>query len=320
MPSALASFTRTALVVRYVARMTDLQVPASGDELDDAKNAQAAAEFAARLGGHGNVLLLTGAGLSTASGIGDYRDREGNYKRPPPVTISRFLASAAARQRYWARSAFGWPSFNAAVPNQAHRALAILEQQLGGFAAITQNVDELHQRAGHQRVIELHGSLRQVACVGCDFAQPRQDFQDQLLSLNPQLLGARGALAPDGDADLLDADYASILVPDCPTCGALLKPTVVFFGDAVARSVVAAAFDMVAAADALLIVGSSVMIHSSFRFCRRAQELGVPIYAVNQGRTRADDWLAAKYDTPCEVLLPLLCQALTGNDTGEADG
>lgn len=255
------------------------------------------------------MLVLSGAGLSTASGIGDYRDAQGVYKRPPPITISRFLGSHAARQRYWARSLFGWPAFNAAQPNAGHRALARLQeacQNRGepGFAVITQNVDELHQSAGHADVLELHGSLKQVECLDCGLRAPREALQQRLLAANAQLTATRRELLPDGDAELDDADFAAVVVPGCERCGGVLKPTVVFFGDSVPRSLVEESFSRVDAADALLIVGSSVMIHSGFRFCRRAHERGIPQFAVNQGRTRADDWLHAKYLFGCEVLLP----------------
>lgn len=258
----------------------------------------------------GELIVVAGAGLSTASGIGDYRDHEGAYKRPPPVTVQAFLGSPAARQRYWARSLYGWPSFAAARPNAAHSALAALEAEGWVSSVITQNVDGLHQVAGTERLIELHGNLHRVACVACGDARPRAEFQHQLRECNPHLLGLTATPAPDGDADLEPAALDQMQVPDCAACGGILKPTVVFFGDTVPKPVVADAYRRVDAARGLLILGSSVMIHSSYRFCRRARDRGIPQFAVNQGRTRADDWLALKVEAPCEAVLPRVCAGL----------
>lgn len=258
----------------------------------------------------GELLVVAGAGLSTASGIGDYRDRDGAYKRPPPVTVQAFLGSHAARQRYWARSLYGWPSFAAAMPNAAHRALAALEADGWLSAVITQNVDGLHQAAGSRRLIELHGNLHRVGCVACGAQQERAAFQHVLRERNTHLLGLSATPAPDGDADLEPADLYRVQVPDCSKCGGILKPTVVFFGDTVPKAVVDDAYRRVDAARGLLIVGSSVMIHSSYRFCRRARDRGIAQYAVNQGRTRADDWLELKIEAACEAILPRVCAEL----------
>lgn len=248
---------------------------------------------------HPKLLVLSGAGLSTESGIGDYRDNEGVYKRPPPMNISEFVGSAAARQRYWARSLFGWPPFAAARPNQGHRSLASL--QASGYLAgglITQNVDDLHQQAGHRDVVALHGRLHWVLCMQCQARSSRVEFQQALLRANPQLGRKVGqdsvTLLPDGDALLDDSKIAEFSVPGCKICGGFVKPDVVFFGDAVSKACVSRCYEMVAAADALLIVGSSVMIFSSFRFCRAAQQAGIPLAALNVGKTRADAWLDFK--------------------------
>lgn len=258
----------------------------------------------------GALLVIAGAGLSTASGIGDYRDREGAYKRPPPVTVQAFLGSHAARQRYWARSLYGWPSFAAARPNAAHHALAALEAEGWLSSVITQNVDGLHQAAGSRRLIELHGNLHRVGCVSCGAEQERAAFQHLLRERNEHLLGLDATPAPDGDADLGPAALERMQVPDCVRCGGVLKPTVVFFGDTVPKAVVEDAYQRVDAARGLLIVGSSVMIHSSYRFCRRAQQQGIAQFAVNRGRTRADDWLQVKIEAACEAVLPQLCAGL----------
>lgn len=264
---------------------------------------------------HPKLLVLSGAGLSTESGIGDYRDNEGVYKRPPPMTISEFVGSSAARQRYWARSLFGWPSFAAARPNRGHLSLASLQARgyLGG-GLITQNVDDLHQQAGHRDVVALHGLLHWVLCMQCQARSPRVEFQQALLRKNPQIAQslAQGSvtLLPDGDAQLDDSDIADFSVPSCSTCGGVLKPDVVFFGDAVSKACVTSCYEMVAAADALLIVGSSVMIFSSFRFCRAAQQAGIPLAALNVGKTRADAWLEFKLAQASGVTLEQVASEL----------
>lgn len=254
------------------------------------------------------VLALSGAGISTASGIGDYRDLNGAYKRPPPVTIQAFLASAAARQRYWARSMYGWPVFSQAAANSAHGALAQLEQSGMVGALITQNVDGLHQQAGHRRVLELHGNLHRVTCLECGASRDRESIQSWLESANAHLLGQQPQLAPDGDADLSDAELDRVAVPCCEQCGGVVKPDVVFFGDSVSAATVAQAYAWIDSQRALLILGSSVMIHSSYRFCRRAQQRGMPMAALNLGRTRADDGLQLKIELPCEQILPALLE------------
>lgn len=279
-----------------------------------AANADALGEFLVAAQRRAPVLLLTGAGISTASGIADYRDGAGQYKRPPPVTISEFLARPGARQRYWARSLFGWPAFRAAAPNAAHQALAVLEREGWSDALITQNVDGLHQRAGHSRVLELHGNLHTAHCIHCQHSVLRSELQQWLEASNPQLCALAAGPAPDGDADLQLTDFSGVAVPDCSRCGGILKPAVVFFGDSVDRQQVDRAYQWVAECGALLIVGSSVMIHSSFRFVRRARELGLPLAAVNMGHTRADDWLDLKLTTPCERLLPAVLERLVGTN------
>ena len=258
----------------------------------------------------GRVAVLTGAGCSTDSGIPDYRDDEGEWKNARPVMYADFMEQGAVRQRYWARSLFGWPSFAAARPNDAHEALAKLNQQWRPLPDITQNVDGLHQAAGHEPVIELHGNLHTVECLDCGQQSERRVLQERLRDANAELLGRDVEPAPDGDADLELETFARVRVPTCERCDGLLKPTVVFFGDAVAKTVVTRCFEAVEEADALLIVGSSVMIHSSFRFCRAAREQGKPLVALNIGQTRADDWLSAKYELRCEALLPRIAERL----------
>ena len=252
------------------------------------------------------ILVITGAGCSTASGIGDYRDAEGEWKRAAPVQMQDFVASDAMRRRYWARSMHGWPSFRKAEPNAAHKALAELERRGWIHGLITQNVDGLHQRAGQRAVIELHGSLQWVVCLDCYRRVSRAALQRWLEAENGFVLEASATLAPDGDADLVVKDLSSFRVPHCSGCGGILKPDVVFYGDAVPRSRVDEAYARVDAADAMLVVGSSLMVFSSYRFLKRGRERGMTMAAVNRGRTRADDWLDFKVDDDCAAVLSRL--------------
>lgn len=262
------------------------------------------------LSGSERIAVISGAGCSTASGIGDYRDAQGAWKRAQPVQMQDFVRDPDTRRRYWARSMLGWPQIARARANGAHRALADLEAAAVISGLITQNVDGLHQQAGHRDVIELHGRLAEVVCLGCGASALRTELQQRLEAENGWLAGAAAPAAPDGDADLADAvDLRSFRVPNCRACGGVLKPDVVFYGDSVPRERVAAAYAVVDAADALLVVGSSLMVFSSFRFCRRAHERGIPIAAVNRGVTRADPMLTLKIEDDCTVVLPALARA-----------
>ncbi|WGS20555.1 NAD-dependent protein deacetylase [Bradyrhizobium sp. ISRA464] len=260
-------------------------------------------QFVAR---HQRLFILTGAGCSTNSGIPDYRDSNGNWKRTRPVTIQAFLGEAGTRQRYWARSMVGWRRFGRAAPNGAHRALARLEEQGKCELLLTQNVDRLHQAAGSRQVIDLHGRLDVVRCLGCAATMPRERFQGELARRNSAWLEFDAADAPDGDADLDHEDFSSFTVPACEACGGVLKPDVVFFGENVPRDVVASARAHLEQADAMLVVGSSLMVYSGFRFVRMAKQRGLPIAAVNLGRTRADELLALKVEDQCETALSFL--------------
>jgi NAD-dependent SIR2 family protein deacetylase len=259
------------------------------------------------------VVAITGAGCSTASGIGAYRDDAGEWMRRPPVQMREFVGDPAARRRYWARSMLGWPMMAAAAPNAAHRALVTLQRQGLLAGLITQNVDGLHQQAGHDQVIELHGGLAEVICLDCGDRSSRLSLQARLQQTNAWLQDVAARAAPDGDADIADdLDLISFQVPACLRCGGVLKPDVVFYGDSVPRERVASAYGLVESADAVLIVGSSLMVYSSFRFCRRARERDIPLVAVNRGVTRADAWLAAKVEADCADCLPRLAAALAG--------
>ena len=259
---------------------------------------------------HPRLLVLTGAGISTASGIPDYRDEQGRWKQASPIQYRDFVHSPLARQRYWARSAIGWPRFRTALPGPAHHALAALQHQGHVSDLVTQNVDGLHQRAGSEGVIDLHGRLDRIVCLDCGERSLRQSLQTWLLEHNPQLAAAEASPAPDGDALLEDIDFTAIKTPVCPQCAGLLKPDVVFFGENVPAARVARSFEAVEKADAMLVVGSSLMVYSGFRFARRAHERSIPIIAINRGVTRADELLSRKLEMDCGQVLSTLADRL----------
>ena len=258
--------------------------------------------------GH-RFLVLTGAGISTPSGIPDYRDSDGVRRGRQPMMYQEFLAQPEARRRYWARAMLGWPRVRQARPNVAHEALAKLQAQQRITGLITQNVDTLHDQAGSQDVIELHGSLHRVLCLDCGQRSERQQIQQLMEAENPYLAGVDAVQAPDGDTLLDPAFEARFQVPRCPHCGGeRLKPDVVFFGENVAPLTAARAMQAVEHADGLLVVGSSLMAYSAFRLCRAIKDQGKPLLAINRGKTRADELLDLKLEEPCEQLLPLLAQ------------
>jgi NAD-dependent SIR2 family protein deacetylase len=259
---------------------------------------------------HPRLFVLSGAGISTDSGIPGYRDENGEWKRSPPITLQEFLGSLASRQRYWARSMIGWPVVAEAQPNAAHRALASLEAAQHVPTLVTQNVDGLHQRAGSSDVIELHGSIGAVTCLDCGTRHARATIQQTLEADNPALLDVIAEPAADGDAHLEWHDLGGFRIPACPNCGGLLKPSVVFFGENVPRVTVDEATRALEAADAMLVVGSSLMVYSGYRFCVWAQKMGKPIAAINLGRTRADPLLALKVAAPCAETLTALAARL----------
>ena len=256
-------------------------------------------------------MALTGAGASTNSGIGDYRDSAGAWKRAAPVQHQDFMRSPAWRRRYWARSQRGYPEFRRARPNAAHTALARLEAGGNLRGVITQNVDGLHQQAGQRQVIDLHGRLAYVVCTACGDRLERDVLQDWLEMRNAAVADAAFAAAPDGDADLVAVDYDAVQVPDCERCGGILKPDLVFYGDSVPKARVQNAYAWVDEADALLIVGTSLMVFSAFRFVRRAHERGIPIVLLNDGHTRADELVTVKVPGDCGVSMTALAAALT---------
>jgi len=256
--------------------------------------------------GHRHLFVLTGAGCSTGSGIPDYRDADGQWKRSPPIDFQSFMGSEAMRARYWARSTVGWRRFGHVQPNAAHRALALLETRGQIQLLVTQNVDGLHQAAGSTRVLDLHGRLDEVRCMRCDWRGPRAAWQSELNARNPEWAALDAADAPDGDADLEGVDFSRFVVPACPRCGSIVKPDVVFFGESIPPERGERARHALAHADAVLVVGSSLMVHSGYRYVRAAAEAGLPIAALNLGRTRADALFGLKVSQSCAEALDAL--------------
>jgi NAD-dependent SIR2 family protein deacetylase len=266
---------------------------------------------------HRRLFVLTGAGCSTGSGIPDYRDSEGAWKRRPPMDFRTFMDDATARARYWARGMIGWRMFGNVTPNAAHAALAELERQGRFTVLVTQNVDGLHQAAGSREVVDLHGRMDQVRCMACGHTLARTAMQDQLESLNPDWQDLDATEAPDGDADLDGLDFSRFRVPPCPVCGGILKPDVVFFGEAVPRDRVARAQDGLDHATAVLVVGSSLMVYSGYRFVAAASRAGLPIAAINLGRTRADTLFSLKIEQACGETLSRLLDMLPAAPVGD---
>ena len=261
------------------------------------------------------LAVLTGAGMSTESGIPDYRGPETQRRARKPIRFQEYAASAEGRARYWARSMLGWPRFSRAEPHAGHAALVQLERHSHVLGIITQNVDGLHQAAGNRRVIELHGALSEVRCLRCDEPESRGALQARLEALNPHLAHVsheQAALAPDGDADLSSHWLADFRVASCLSCDGVLKPNVVFFGESVPRDRVHAAASLVDEAEALLVLGSSLAVYSGYRFVKRAHELGRPIGLVTLGETRADALAHVRVEAKLKLVLPELAHALMG--------
>jgi NAD-dependent SIR2 family protein deacetylase len=249
----------------------------------------------------GSVIVLSGAGLSTESGIPDYRGPTGRTRRAEPMTYQTFVGGQAARQRYWARSHVGWRHVAQARPNAGHRAVAELERRGLVAGIITQNVDGLHTAAGARQVIELHGRLDRVLCLSCGGRTDRDQLDQRLSAANPgwaQEAARQAVINPDGDAVLDDALVEQFQVVNCGTCDGLLKPDVIFFGENVPRTRVDDCYALVERAGALVVLGSSLTVMSGFRFVRQAAKLDIPVVIVNQGETRGDELATATLDAP----------------------
>ena len=253
--------------------------------------------------GSSKWLVLTGAGVSSDSGIPTYRNRLGHWKRKQPVTHQEFIRSLACRQRFWARNVVGWRFIVNAQPNLAHYAISDLQKNGAVMGLVTQNVDGLHQLAGSQNVIDLHGRIDRVKCLSCGDGTPRSSLQSWFELQNPEFVHQAGQIAPDGDADADNLDFTLLRVPCCPKCQGILKPDVVFFGDAVPRKRLETAREMMELASGLLVIGSSLMTYSGYRFCLWANDQNKPIVLVNQGETRADHLATMKAPTTCSLIL-----------------
>jgi NAD-dependent SIR2 family protein deacetylase len=269
-----------------------------------------APELVATLEGR-RVAVLTGAGLSTDSGIPDYRGPDS----PPsnPMTIGQFTSDHAYRQRYWARNHIGWRHMDATLPNAGHRALADLEHAGVVSGVITQNVDLLHTKAGSANVVNLHGTYARVVCLDCGHTMSREALAAELEALNPGFLAraeAVGGIAVAPDADAMVSETASFRYVDCPSCTGMLKPDIVYFGESVAKEVVEQAYSLVESSGALLVAGSSLTVFSGYRFVRHAVARAIPVVIINRGPTRGDDLATVKVDGGCSELLTLLAAEL----------
>jgi NAD-dependent SIR2 family protein deacetylase len=264
-----------------------------------------------RLLAGGGVVVLSGAGLSTESGIPDYRGATGSLRRHTPMTYDQFVGSAEGRQRYWARSHLGWRMITRAQPNAGHRAVAALEAAGRVSAVITQNVDGLHRAAGSGDAVELHGNLDRVLCLDCGAISGREELDRRLRAANPDFRAVTTDVNPDGDVELPDEFVHGFRVVDCTACGhGVLKPDVVFFGENVPKPRVQRCYDHLDAARALLVLGSSLTVMSGLRFVRYAAKAGTPVAIVNQGPTRGDEHAAVRLDAPLGPTLTRLARRL----------
>jgi len=263
---------------------------------------------------HPRLLILTGAGLSTRSGIPAYRNADGQWLRRDPILFQDFVRDSTARRRYWARSYFGWTQMRQARPNGAHHALTAMDRAGCLSLLVTQNVDGLHRAAGSEDLVELHGALDRVSCLDCGQRIERDALQEDLHRLNPDWHPEVLEFRPDGDAELDASAYPGFRVVDCPACGGRLKPDVVFFGESVPAERVQRIAEAMNACNGLLVIGSSLVVMSGYRIVREARALGRPVAAINDGRTRADALLDFKVGGNCVEVLEKLaeCRAFTG--------
>ena len=272
----------------------------------------------AELVADGEVVVLSGAGLSTESGIPDYRGPTGAARPSTPMTYQAFTGDPASRHRYWARSHLGWRHIARASPNAGHRAVADLQRAGLLRGIVTQNVDGLHQSGGARGVVELHGSLDRVVCLDCGTLSPRGELDRRLRAANPGFDARVTAVNPDGDVDLPEEALAGFRTVDCALCGGMLKPDVVFFGETVPADRVQRCFELVEGAGLLLVLGSSLRVMSGYRFVLRAAKLGIPVGIVNQGETRGDAAARVRVDAPLGRVLPSLVRAVTPAASGQA--
>ncbi len=292
--------TRTG--IGWMPGEPDPRPPAGQSELDAAVAALSGRRFVA----------LTGAGFSTDSGLPDYRGPDAKPRNP--MTYDQFVGSAAMRRHYWARNHLGWHHMHATEPNEGHYALARLEAKGFATGVITQNVDRLHERAGSQRVVDLHGNYDAIRCLSCGWTCTRAELDAMLVALNPGFLERVRDLgdievAPDADAVL--ESTADFVVAACPRCGGILKPDIVFFGESVPAATVRAAYDLMDASGALLVAGTSLAVMSGLRFVRHASGAGLPIVLVNRGLTRGDDLASVRVNAGTTEVLTYLEQRLS---------
>ncbi|MFE9500135.1 NAD-dependent protein deacetylase [Streptomyces collinus] len=258
----------------------------------------------------GGVLVLSGAGISTESGIPDYRGEGGSLSRHTPMTYQDFTATAQARRRYWARSHLGWRTFGRARPSAGHRAVAAFGRQGLLSGVITQNVDGLHQAGGSAGVVELHGSLDRVVCLSCGAFSPRRELAERLALANPDFTPTAAGINPDGDADLTDEQVGDFRVVPCTRCGGILKPDVVFFGETVPPQRVEHCRELVREAASLLVLGSSLTVMSGLRFVRQAAQAGKPVLIVNRDQTRGDRHALTRVALPLGAALTTVAARL----------
>lgn len=256
------------------------------------------------------IWILTGAGISLASGIPTYRDDKGQWKSANPIQHNEFIQYESYRQRYWARSMVGWKLSGRALPNAAHHAITAMQQTGKVSQIVTQNVDNLHTVAKANNVIDLHGRLTEIKCLQCDTIFKRSEFQPRLVKNNPLLDQYEAEIRPDGDANVEDFDMSSITIPACEKCGGVLMPNVVFFGGIVPKSRVEKAFNTLAESDCLLVIGSSLKVFSGFRFPKWADQNKLPLYAVNQGEMRGKEMFDFILPESCEEVLPIIAKEI----------
>jgi NAD-dependent SIR2 family protein deacetylase len=289
---------------------TAAQAPGPAKSASDALESLTALDDVAGILERGQVAVLSGAGLSTESGIPDYRGVTGTLRRHTPMTYQEFISSEAGRRRYWARSHLGWRTIAGAKPNSGHTAVATLGRHGFVSGVITQNVDGLHAAAGTPEPIELHGSLARVICLDCGTVSAREALDRRLRLANPDFQDLSAGINPDGDVELDDAAVAGFEFVGCHVCGGMLKPDVVFFGENVPKPKVARCFDLVDRSRALLVLGSSLTVMSGLRFVKYAAKAGKPVAIINQGPTRGDAYALVRLEAALGATLTTIATRL----------